>query len=225
MHESWSEYTQTSQRPSNGYVYDQHSVKPFDGRLVGTATTFNQVLQIRDEVIGQIQVSDAAGDRPQHAELITTIAQRLAQHIESLRLLDETERSRQQLNKREFLDHACKFLSDEAGFTVPKLTELMPRCPVCHHLSRPDVVMFGEAVLDLPEAVTAAESCDLMLVLGTSGVVYPAAALPYQAYEQDAQVIEINPTGNYYDSVSEIYIELPAGEGMPKILDALKNLL
>jgi len=132
---------------------------------------------------------------------------------------------RQQLNKREFLDHACKFLSDEAGFTVPKLTELMPRCPVCHHLSRPDVVMFGEAVLDLPEAVTAAESCDLMLVLGTSGVVYPAAALPYQAYEQDAQVIEINPTGNYYDSVSEIYIELPAGEGMPKILDALKNLL
>jgi len=132
---------------------------------------------------------------------------------------------KQMLHKREFLSRAKKFFEDEQNFEVLKMVELLPRCPVCHNPSRPDVVMFGEAVQMLPEAVSIAEHCDLMLVLGTSGVVYPAAALPYQAAERGAKVIEINPTGNYYDSICEIYIDSPAGEAMPKLLDIIKDLL
>lgn len=132
---------------------------------------------------------------------------------------------KQQLHKREFLARAKSFFEDEHNFEVLKMVELLPRCPVCQNPSRPDVVMFGEAVQQLPESVSIAERADLVLVLGTSGVVYPAAAIPYQAAERGAKVIEINPTGNYYDSISEVYIESPAGEAMPKILDIIKDML
>jgi len=132
---------------------------------------------------------------------------------------------KQQLNKRDFLSRLRNYLAQEKTFQVAGLVELLPRCPVCHHISRPDVVMFGEPVQELPEAIYAAETCDLMLVLGTTGVVYPAAALPYQAQEKSAKIIEINPTGNYYDSISECYIDAPAGLAMPKIVDLIKNLL
>jgi len=132
---------------------------------------------------------------------------------------------RQQLNKAELLVRARQFLADEKNFEVGKLVELLPRCPVCNGISRPDVVMFGEPVLQLAEAIAVAEQSDLMLVLGTSGVVYPAAALPCQAYEHNAKIIEINPTGNYYDSISECYIDSPAGAAMPKIIGLLKDLL
>jgi len=132
---------------------------------------------------------------------------------------------RQQMNKAEFLARAKSLLGSHNGFEVGRLTELLPRCPVCKGISRPDVVMFGEAVLMLPEANSAAEQADVMIVLGTSGVVYPAAALPYQAFERDAKIIEINPTGNYYDSICELYIDAPAGEAMPRVVDALKEML
>jgi NAD-dependent deacetylase len=132
---------------------------------------------------------------------------------------------KQQLNKAELLARARKLLEDEEHFEVGKLAELLPRCPACNGVSRPDVVMFGEQVLQLPEAIAVAEQSDLMLVLGTSGVVYPAAAIPYQASERNAVIIEINPSGNYYDSICECYIDSPAGAAMPKIIDRLKDLL
>jgi hypothetical protein len=50
-------------------------------------------------------------------------------------------------------------------------------------------------------------------------------ALPYQAAERCAKVVEINPTGNYYDTICELYIEAPAGEAMPRIIDIIKDRL
>jgi NAD-dependent deacetylase len=64
--------------------------------------------------------------------------------------------------------------------TVPPIPGDPPRCAICGAMMRPGVVWFGE---DLPRVARfradhAAESCDLCLVVGTSGLVYPAAALP-----------------------------------------------
>ncbi len=132
---------------------------------------------------------------------------------------------KQQLNKKELLARTRQVLESQENLDPLKLLELLPRCPHCGSYSRPDVVMFGEPVQQLPEAFQSAGSCDLMLVIGTSGVVYPAAALPYQAFENRAKIIEINPTGNYYSSISEIYIPAPAGEAMPKLVDLVKDLL
>jgi len=132
---------------------------------------------------------------------------------------------KQPLNKVELLARAKAILEKEEDFEIAKLTELLPRCPYCQGVSRPDVVMFGEPVQQLPEAFAEAENCDLMLVLGTTGLVYPAAAVPYQAYENNACIIEINPTDNYYHSISKAHISAPAGIAMPKLIDALKDLL
>lgn len=63
--------------------------------------------------------------------------------------------------------------------TVPALGEL-PRCPVCGHQPlRPDIVLFGEALPDeaWEEAEVAAQLAEVMLVVGTSGAVYPAMGL------------------------------------------------
>ncbi|RME07816.1 MAG: NAD-dependent deacylase [Anaerolineae bacterium] len=70
-----------------------------------------------------------------------------------------------------------------------------PRCPLCGGLLRPDVVWFGEALpaAALQAATTAAQHCDLMLVVGTSAVVQPAASLPLLAVEAGATLVEINP--------------------------------
>ncbi len=75
------------------------------------------------------------------------------------------------------------------------LPEIPPKCDSCGALLRPHVVWFGESlpVDALEEAMDAAENCDLFLVVGTSGVVYPAASLPQVARSHGALVVEINP--------------------------------
>jgi NAD-dependent deacetylase len=71
----------------------------------------------------------------------------------------------------------CGVSFDDPGLLPPGEP---PRCPACGSWLRPDVVWFGEA-LDrghLDDAQDAAGDCDLMLVVGTSGLVHPAASLP-----------------------------------------------
>ncbi len=70
-----------------------------------------------------------------------------------------------------------------------------PPCPRCGAPLRPDVVWFGEALPGraLEEAFEAAGRCDLMLVVGTSGRVYPAAGLVPRALEAGATVVVVDP--------------------------------
>ncbi|WP_273809702.1 MULTISPECIES: SIR2 family NAD-dependent protein deacylase [unclassified Pseudomonas] len=70
-----------------------------------------------------------------------------------------------------------------------------PRCAFCGGLARPGVVWFGEALPEeaLASAWTLAERCDLCLVVGTSGLVQPAASLPGVARQQGATVVRVDP--------------------------------
>jgi NAD-dependent deacetylase len=71
----------------------------------------------------------------------------------------------------------------------------LPRCESCGGLLRPDVVWFGES-LDpdiLQAAFEAAARADVCLVVGTSAVVYPAAAIPEATLARRGAVIEVNP--------------------------------
>jgi len=75
------------------------------------------------------------------------------------------------------------------------LGEIPPRCS-CGALVRPDVVWFGES-LDpelMNKAYEALASCDLLLIVGTSGIVQPVAGFPAVAKRAGATLIEINPT-------------------------------
>jgi NAD-dependent deacetylase len=72
--------------------------------------------------------------------------------------------------------------------------QLLPQCPTCGGLLRPHIVWFGEALdpTDMARSHTALRSCDLLLIVGTSGVVYPAASFAPIAKAAGAFVIELN---------------------------------
>jgi len=131
---------------------------------------------------------------------------------------------RYMMNKPEFLKKARDTLSSEEGFSLEKVISIMPSCE-CGGMTRPDVVMFGEAVQQINQSFRAAASSDVMLVLGTSGVVYPAAAVPQQAHEAGAKVIEINPTENSYERITDVYINEPSAVAMPKVMEHVRKLL
>lgn len=95
-----------------------------------------------------------------------------------------------------------------------------PRCVVCGGHVRPSVVWFGEGLPEgaLAEAVDAMKSCDLLLVVGTSGLVYPASQLPQMAKRAGARVIEINPQPGPLSSLADICLRGPSGVILPQLL-------
>ncbi len=96
-----------------------------------------------------------------------------------------------------------------------------PRCLTCGDWLRPDVVWFGE-LLDpriLAAAESAAEDCDLMLVVGTSGLVYPAAGLPARAARRNAPVVIINPNESDLDDGADLVIRSTAALALPALFD------
>ncbi|MBN1665777.1 MAG: GAF domain-containing protein [Anaerolineales bacterium] len=105
-HAGWEAYMQLPNAPSSGYVYDLNKVQPMasedvDGFVsVADPGTWAHDLKVRDEPIGRLAVAEARQAPETVTSLLGTIAERLSVHIENLRLLDETERSRQQLDKR-----------------------------------------------------------------------------------------------------------------------------
>jgi len=96
-----------------------------------------------------------------------------------------------------------------------------PRCPVCGNLRRPAVVWFGEHLP--PNALAAAEAavqaCDLMLVIGTSGVVYPAAGLVLGAHQRGVRVVIINPESTDLDPVADQVLRECAAQCLPSLLE------
>lgn len=110
------------------------------------------------------------------------------------------------------------------SYDIADIISLMPKCDHCGSVMRPDVVMFGEAVKDIPRAFAAAQKCDALLAIGTSGMVYPAAHLPGEAKNGGAAVIVVNPNENAFSTVSDVYIPLKAGTAMPKIVTAIREI-
>jgi NAD-dependent protein deacetylase/lipoamidase len=96
----------------------------------------------------------------------------------------------------------------------------VPRCAACGALLRPDVVWFDERLppAALADAEAMARRCDLMLVVGTSGEVYPAAALPSIARTCGAFVIEINPGVTALSASVDCALRGPAGSVLPALV-------
>jgi NAD-dependent deacetylase len=93
-----------------------------------------------------------------------------------------------------------------------------PHCAVCGNLRRPAVVWFGEMlpVRELAAAEEAALACDLMLVVGTSGVVYPAAGL---ARATRGRVVIVNPEPSDLDDAADAVLRGTAASLLPALLE------
>ncbi len=100
------------------------------------------------------------------------------------------------------------------------LEAIPPKCS-CGGLLRPDVVWFGEA-LD-PSVLNAsfrlATESDLCLVIGTSGVVYPAAAIPVEAKSHGAYIVEVNPNPSSLTPIADEAIQGPSAEVLPELVE------
>jgi NAD-dependent deacetylase len=116
----------------------------------------------------------------------------------------------------------CGFVIDESpdrAVAAPDLDAAgLPRCE-CGALLRPGVVWFGEA-LDpdtIGRAFAMARACEVLLVVGTSSLVYPAAALPDAAQGAGARIIEINPDTTPLTATADVSFRGSAGEILPAL--------
>lgn len=95
-----------------------------------------------------------------------------------------------------------------------------PTCADCGNSLRPGVVWFGEMLPApaLAAAEDAAQACDLMLVVGTSGGVYPAAGLAHTARQGGARVVVVNPQPTELDEVAHALLRATAASALPALL-------
>lgn len=89
--------------------------------------------------------------------------------------------------------------------------------------ARPGVVWFGESLPEeaLNQALEAVTQCDTIIVAGTSGVVEPAASLPYWAKQQGAVVVDINPERTPISDYADYYLAGNSADVLPKLVAAL----
>lgn len=100
----------------------------------------------------------------------------------------------------------------------------IPECDNCQSKKiKPDIVFFGERLPEdeLNQAWAAAESSDLMIVIGTSLAVYPVASLPKITKENGGKLIYINADSGRQDYLFDLIIKGKAGEVLPEILEII----
>lgn len=128
--------------------------------------------------------------------------------------------------------HSVVCLDCEQRFPRPEIDRLNaehcpPSCPACGGgFLKPTVVMFGEALpmAALRRAQDFAVAADLMLIVGSSLQVYPAAGIPRLAREHGAELCIINAEPTPFDSAASMVIHGKAGELLPEIVRRLPEV-
>ena len=108
-----------------------------------------------------------------------------------------------------------------------EIVEVPPRCLQCGGIIKGDGVMFGEPIPpDVLEACfQQTKLCDCMLVLGTSGTVYPAAGFPLQARQRGASLIEVNVDPTPLSNTADVVLRGPTGELLPPLVARVRELV
>lgn len=131
----------------------------------------------------------------------------------------------------EFHGNLLTVLCMDCGYRVPSnkisLDDIPPQCEKCNGPVKPDAVFFGEAIPHdaLMRAEHESQTCDLMMVIGTSASVYPAASMPDIAKRGGAIVVEINlyETG-FTGHISEYILKGRSGEVLDEVVSKVKEM-
>ena len=107
----------------------------------------------------------------------------------------------------------------------PHSADDVPACERCRGILKPDVIFFGESLPaeTLKQATYHACNCDLLIAIGSSLVVYPAAYMPIYAKSAGAKLVIINRDATPYDGNADVVINHSAGEVMSRILEMVKR--
>jgi NAD-dependent deacetylase len=122
----------------------------------------------------------------------------------------------------------CGFRDDIEKYVSEFMrTKIAPKCPNCGFVLKPAVVYFGERLPEdeLEEAFALAHSCRVVLVVGSSLVVYPAAWIPEIAIQRGAKLFIVNITPTRLDSYAELVVRERAGVFLPTVVEHVKQIL
>jgi NAD-dependent deacetylase len=102
-----------------------------------------------------------------------------------------------------------------------------PLCDDCGGMLKPAAVFFGEPMpmRETAEAQRRSQGCDLMLVLGSSLVVYPAAYMPVYAVQSGAKLVIVNLEPTPMDEYAQVCIYEMVGQVLPRIVQGVKSRL
>jgi len=124
-------------------------------------------------------------------------------------------------NVIEFHGNSRNLVCTRCSFTTPVHAglweNLPPACPDCRAILKPDFVFFGETIPEdaFTRSFVWANRSDVMLVIGSTGEVYPAASVPEHAKQAGAQIIEINPhPSGFTKRITDVFLQGKATEMM-----------
>ena len=109
----------------------------------------------------------------------------------------------------------------EKSYEVP-LPVIPPKCSACGEMMRPNIVWFGEIIpiQIIDRCIIAIEECDLLLIVGTSGMVEPAASFGIMAKKKEIPVIELNLDHTPNTGLYDISIRAKSGEILPLLVES-----
>ncbi len=127
-------------------------------------------------------------------------------------------------NTRELICTTCKKRTEA---TPQKIEELPPLCE-CGGVLKPNIVFFGEEISlsALLKVQKAANFTDVLLVVGTTGEVFPASFIPFEVKKRDARIIEINvKPSRYTEEITDIFLQGKASEVLYELEKEVDTLL
>ncbi|GKS58134.1 NAD-dependent protein deacylase [Nitrospira sp.] len=112
---------------------------------------------------------------------------------------------------------SCRYIADNRDVPIV----IPPSCSGCGGLLRPHIVWFGESLApeDVARSQQAIETCEVLLIVGTSGLVYPAASFAALAQQAGAFVIEINLDATPNSGVVDIALQGRAKDLVPLLIE------
>ena len=112
-----------------------------------------------------------------------------------------------------------KFESDRVH-----LDKLPPKCIACGGLLKPDFIFFGEGIppVAYQKSIEEAENADVFLLIGTTGLIEPAASIPYKAKYNGAVIIEVNPERTVFtEKITDLFLQGKATEIMKQLRELI----
>ena len=112
------------------------------------------------------------------------------------------------------------------GYRTERPRSNQPKCPHCNGRIISSIVNFNDPMpeREIVESENQTRKCDVMLVVGSSLSVYPAAELPVIAKRSGATLIIINKGPTQLDNLADVRIEAKSGEFLPKVVEQIKKL-
>lgn len=182
-------------------------------------------------IFDMLELTDAANPNPAHTALaeleeLGFLKAIITQNIDSLHQRGGSKKVIEYHGNS--VDLVCLKCGSEFSMSeYDKSGRVPPECKKCGAILKPSIIFFGEAIPfeALSESQQFADSADVVIVVGTSAVVYPAAAIPDIAKRHGAFIIESNleKTG-FTNRITDAFLQGPSGVLLPELVKAVRKL-